>query len=60
VPAGRSTSTWIVTPSRSRTATLVGSITGRRIIGIPALVAADTETLIRTVGPAIHQLLAGD
>jgi AcrR family transcriptional regulator len=40
-------------------AMLVGIITSRRIIGVPAVVAADTETLVRTVGPAIQQLLAG-
>ncbi len=41
-------------------AMLVGIITSRRIIGVPALVAADAETLVRTVGPAIQQLLAGN
>ena len=40
-------------------AMLVGIITSRRIIGVPALLAADTETLVRTVGPAIQQLLTG-
>jgi hypothetical protein len=37
---------------------LVGIITSRRIIGVPALAGADAETLVRTVGPAIQQLLA--
>jgi AcrR family transcriptional regulator len=36
---------------------LVGIITGRRIIGVPALLAADTDTLVATVGPALQQLL---
>jgi hypothetical protein len=39
-------------------AMVVGIITSRRIIGVPALVAADQETLVRTVGPAIQQLLS--
>lgn len=38
---------------------LIGVILSRRIIGVPALVAADTDTLIRTVGPAIQNLLTG-
>ena len=38
---------------------LVGIVTARRIIGVPALVAADTEQLIETVGPAIHHILVG-
>lgn len=37
---------------------LVGIVTGRRIIGVPTLVAADTENLIAIVGPAIQQILA--
>ncbi|GAA2534557.1 TetR family transcriptional regulator [Winogradskya humida] len=41
-------------------AMLVGIITSQRIIGVPALVATDKETLVRTIGPAIQQLLAGD
>jgi hypothetical protein len=36
---------------------LVGIITGRRIIGVPVLAAADTDTLVATVAPAIQQLL---
>lgn len=40
-------------------AMLVGLIVCRRIIGVPTLVAADEETLVATVGPAIQQLLAG-
>jgi len=39
-------------------AMLIGVITSRGIVGVPALVAADTDTLVRTVGPAIQQLLA--
>lgn len=39
---------------------LVGLILGRRIVEVPALVEADPETLVRTVGPAIQQLLAAD
>jgi AcrR family transcriptional regulator len=38
-------------------AMLVGVITSRRIIGVPVLAAADTGTLVTTVGPAIQQLL---
>ncbi|WP_431277837.1 TetR family transcriptional regulator [Leifsonia poae] len=38
---------------------LVGIVTGRRIIGVPVLVAADREKLVATVAPAIQQLLAG-
>jgi AcrR family transcriptional regulator len=40
-------------------AMLVGIVTSRQIIGVPALVAADTEQLVATVGPAIHQVLVG-
>lgn len=40
-------------------AMLVGIVTSRRIIGVPALVAADTEQLVATVGPAIQQVLTG-
>ncbi|WP_241983262.1 hypothetical protein [Cryobacterium tagatosivorans] len=36
---------------------LVGIVTGRRIIGVPTLVAADTETLVAVIGPAIQQIL---
>ncbi|GAA1446204.1 hypothetical protein GCM10009617_27180 [Leifsonia poae] len=37
---------------------LVGLVTGRRIIGVPMLVAADTEQLIAIVAPAIQEVLA--
>jgi hypothetical protein len=40
-------------------AMLVGIVTGRRIIGVPVLVAADTEQLVATVGPAIQRVLVG-
>lgn len=40
-------------------AMLVGIVTSRRIIGVPVLVAAETEQLVATVGPAIHQILVG-
>lgn len=36
---------------------LVGVVTGRRIIGVPTLVAAGTEELISILGPAIQQIL---
>jgi hypothetical protein len=39
-------------------AMLIGIITSRRIIGVPVLAAADTDTLVTTVGPAIQQLLS--
>lgn len=38
-------------------AMLVGIVTSRQIIGVPALVGADREKLIATVGPAIQQIL---
>lgn len=38
---------------------LVGITTGRRIVGVPALAAADTETLVAAVAPAIQLVLAG-
>lgn len=38
---------------------LIGVILSRRIIGVPALLRADTDALVRTVGPAI-QVLLGD
>ena len=37
---------------------LVGIVTSRRIIGVPLLVAADTEMLVSIVAPAIQQILA--
>lgn len=40
-------------------AMLVGIVTSRRIIGVPVLVAADTEQLVATVGPAIQRVLVG-
>jgi AcrR family transcriptional regulator len=40
-------------------AMLVGIVTSRRIIGVPALLAADTEQLVATVAPAIQQILTG-
>ena len=36
---------------------LVGIVTGRRIIGVPALVTADTEELVTVLAPAIQQIL---
>jgi AcrR family transcriptional regulator len=36
---------------------LIGIITSRRIIGVPVLASADTDTLVATAGPAIQQLL---
>lgn len=36
---------------------LVGIVTGRRIIGVPTLAAADTDNLVVIVGPAIQQIL---
>ncbi len=38
---------------------LVGIVTSRRIIGVPVLVAADTERLVAAVAPAIQQILVG-
>ena len=38
-------------------AMLVGIVTSRQIIGVPALVAADTEQLVATVAPAIQEIL---
>jgi AcrR family transcriptional regulator len=36
---------------------LVGMVISRRIIGVPTLVAADPEELIRVIAPAIQQIL---
>ncbi|MFE5700386.1 hypothetical protein [Rhodococcus koreensis] len=36
---------------------LVGIVTSRRIIGVPTLVAADTEELVAVLAPAIQQIL---
>jgi AcrR family transcriptional regulator len=38
---------------------LIGLVLGRRIIGVPALVAADVDVIVATVGPSI-QLLLGE
>lgn len=38
-------------------ALLVGMVTSRRVIGVPALAAADVEDLVRIVAPAIQQVL---
>ena len=38
---------------------LVGVVLSRRIIGVPALLAAETDTLVTTLGPSIQILLAG-
>jgi AcrR family transcriptional regulator len=40
-------------------AMLVGIVTSRRIIGVPALVEVDRDTLVATVGPAVQTILAG-
>ncbi len=40
-------------------AMLVGIVTSRRIIGVPVLLAADTEQLVATVAPAIQEILVG-
>lgn len=37
---------------------LVGLVVGRRIVGVPTLVDADTETLVAFVAPAIQNILA--
>ncbi|MGN5734674.1 TetR/AcrR family transcriptional regulator [Arthrobacter psychrochitiniphilus] len=39
-------------------AMLVGIVTSRRIIGVPLLTGASSETIIRLAGPAIQELLA--
>ncbi|MDJ0376422.1 TetR family transcriptional regulator [Cryobacterium sp. PH31-L1] len=36
---------------------LVGIVTSRRIIGVPLLASADTDTLVGIVAPAIQQIL---
>ena len=41
-------------------AMLVGVVTSRRIIGVPALVAADHEMLVATLGPAVQAVLTGN
>lgn len=38
---------------------LVGVVTGRRVIGVPTLVAADTEQLVAVLAPAVQAVLAG-
>ena len=37
---------------------LVGVVVGRRLVGVPILADADTETLVAIVGPAIQSVLA--
>lgn len=39
-------------------ALLVGMVTSRQIIGVPVLLTADTEQLVKIVGPAIQKILA--
>lgn len=39
-------------------AMLVGIITARRIIGVPTLVDADIDDLVRVVAPALQDVLA--
>ncbi|WNV88012.1 TetR family transcriptional regulator [Umezawaea sp. Da 62-37] len=39
---------------------LVGLVVGRRIIGVPALLAADVEDVVTTVGPAIQHILVAN
>lgn len=36
---------------------LIGLVTSRRIIGVPLLVAADTEQLVAVIAPAIQKIL---
>lgn len=38
-------------------AMLVGVVTSRRIIGVPTLLAAETEELVAALGPAIQKIL---
>ena len=40
-------------------AMLVGVVTSRKIIAVPALAAADTETLVAALAPALQHLLTG-
>ena len=37
---------------------LVGVVTGRRVIGVPTLVAAGTDKVVRVLAPAIQGILA--
>ena len=37
---------------------LVGVVTNRRVIGVPVLVAANTEQLLAILAPAIQDILA--
>ncbi|WP_297843912.1 TetR family transcriptional regulator [Pseudomonas sp.] len=39
------------------TSLLVGLVVGRRVIGVPILVAAQTEELVRVLAPAIQKIL---
>jgi hypothetical protein len=36
---------------------LVGIVVGRRLVGVPILAEADTETLVAMVAPAIQSVL---
>jgi tetracycline repressor-like protein len=36
---------------------LVGIVVGRRLVGVPMLVEADTEKLVAMVAPAIQSVL---
>jgi hypothetical protein len=36
---------------------LVGLIVGRRVIGVPTLVAAQADELVSIIGPAIQKIL---
>ena len=40
-------------------AMLVGVVVSRRIIGVPALAAADHQLLALTLGPALQSILTG-
>ncbi|WP_132436159.1 MULTISPECIES: TetR/AcrR family transcriptional regulator [unclassified Rathayibacter] len=37
---------------------LIGVVVGRRVVGVPALLAADLDRIFATLGPVIQQLLA--
>lgn len=41
-------------------AMLVGIVTSRQIVGVPVVLAADHESVIATVGPAIQMILGRD
>jgi hypothetical protein len=38
---------------------LVGIITSRQVFGVPAVLAADHDTVVAIAGPAIQSVLAG-